>query len=91
MIMSNKQIENLLFGETDSPQSEERDDFIATIKEVGIIEALWMHSNATDTLIDRLHSLGNSAQRSESRLHFLEERVNTLISKVEELIDNNTK
>jgi len=57
MIMSNKQLENIIFGTEDSPQSDERKDFIDTVKKIGILEALWMQSCAIDTLIDRVQSL----------------------------------
>ena len=57
MTMSNKQLENIIFGTEDSPQSEDRKDFIETVKKIGIFETLWMQSCAIDTLIDRIQSL----------------------------------
>ena len=57
MVLSNQQIGDFLFGTEDSPQSEDRKDFIETAKKVGIFEALWMQSCAIDTLIDRVQSL----------------------------------
>lgn len=79
--MSNKQLESVIFGEEDSPQSEERSDYIAILKKIGVLEALWMQSNATDALIDRLRTIGDELQKICSRLHFAEERINFLISK----------
>ncbi len=59
MIMSNKQLEEIIFGIETQPQSELRDEFLERIRSVGILEFLHCIDEDFDSVRKRFHTLGN--------------------------------
>ncbi len=76
MIMSNKQLEEAIFGAETPIQSPERDEFVELVKKAGIIESLWTTELSNSSITDTLHSHGNYLQQIFAKLATIEEKLN---------------